>query len=133
MSIQQFFIYWALSEAALIFITWVFFSAVMRFQMLRDAGKLEFRHHPLRWIMAHVALWVGLVLDTLVNWRFCTVSGLEFPKEFLTTKRLNRWYNTPGNGLLTRWRRWLAGYFGDELLNDVDPSGEHIKKDGGDE
>lgn len=127
MSLREFFIYWAISEAALIFITWVFYAAVMRFRMLRDAGKLEFKRHPLRWAMAYTALAIGLVLDTLVNWRFCTIAGLELPKEFLTTARLNRWYGANGDGVLTRWRRWLAGYFGDELLNDVDPDGQHIK------
>lgn len=123
-----FFIYWLLTEVVLIFVTWVFFAAVMRFQMLRDAGKLEFSRHPLRWVMAHIALAIGLVLDTLVNWRFCTIAGMEIPKEFLTTARLNRWYGSTDTGLLARWRRWLAGYFGDELLDDVDPSGKHIKK-----
>lgn len=127
-NLQTYLLIWLTTEAVLIFITWVFFAAVMRFKMLHDAGRLQFKRHPLRWVLAHVALAIGLILDTLVNWRFCTVAGLELPHEFLTTSRLNRWYNNKGTGLLDRWRRWLATYFGDELLDEIDPDGKHIKE-----
>ncbi|HEY6019803.1 MAG TPA: hypothetical protein VIY48_07830 [Candidatus Paceibacterota bacterium] len=114
--------------ALMMYITWVFFTAIMRLREVRDAGKLAFWPHPVRFVFAYLTLSVGLMLDTAVNWIICTPLGLEFPGEFLTTARLNRWYSAPDDGkLITQWRRELAKWFGDELLNDIDPDGKHIK------
>lgn len=126
---------------AAIYITWVFYTAVMRLRMVRDAGKLTFKHTPVRVTFAYLTLFVGLILDTLVNLIICTVIGFELPKlelridlrtflkesEWLTTARLNRWYASTETNLIWRWRRGLAKLFGEELLDDIDPDGKHIK------
>lgn len=112
---------------ALMYATWVFFAAVMRLRDVRDAGKLVFSAHPVRFIFAYATLFIGLILDTLVNWLVCTVIGLELPKEFLTTARLNRWYSSTDESVIARYRKVLAKWFGEELLDDLDPDGKHIK------
>lgn len=111
----------------LMYITWVFFTAVMRLREVRDSGRLEFTNHPIRFIFAYVTLFAGLLLDTAVNWIICTVIGIEFPKEFLTTARLNRWYSSTNESGLARYRKLLAKWFGEELLDEIDPDGKHVK------
>jgi len=112
-------IYYILFALCLINATWIYFCAIMRLQMVRDAGQLQ---GIIRWI-AYPNLAIGLVLDTLLNWFIVSILLLELPQEFLTTKRLCRWYeNAP-----LSWRGKLAAWMGRALLNPIDPSGKHIK------
>ena len=92
----------------------------MRLQEVRDKGLLKGK---VLCAFAYPNLFVGLILDTLVNIFIMSVLFLELPHEFLTTARLCRWYETAP----LSWRGKLAVWFGDTLLNPIDPSGKHIK------
>ena len=98
---------------------WIYFLAIMHLREARDAGRLT----GFAKALGYFNLFIGLLLDTLVNFFVMTLLFLEFPKEFLTTARLCRWYETEP----TSWRGRLATWFGVILLNPFDPSGKHVK------
>ena len=120
---------WGLFSLLLIFLTWVFFLAVMRLREMRDAGKLAFKVNPILCIFAYVALIIGLLLDVLVNYIVATIVLLELPKpeELLTTARLCRWYHTADTGWYTRSVRMRFVRFGQAMLDSADTDGQHIK------
>lgn len=95
---------------------WVFYLAVMNLKRVRDTHGLSVAAK----IMGYPALYIGILLDFLVNVTVCTVLFLELPKETLVTSRLQRHANGKG------WRKSLAIWFGAALLNDFDPSGNHL-------
>jgi hypothetical protein len=119
---------WALLSFLLLNATWVYFGFIMRLRQVRDEGKLTFKNTPFAFALGYAHLFIGLVLDVLVNWVFCTIAGLEFPKEFLTTSRWIRWFDLPQTTLLNRWRKGVANWFSAHFLDDVDPDGNHIKR-----
>lgn len=107
--------------------TWVHFGFIMRLQMLRKIGKLNFKEHPVRFIIAYFVLYfIGFPLDVSTNILFSPMF-LELPQwhkgEILLTQRLCRHYE-PGSD---NWRSKRAYWIGEEFLNDVDPSGQHVK------
>ena len=127
-----------IASALLIWLTCVFFAAVMRYRQMRDAGQLEFKDNPLQFIQAYSATFAGLFLDTIVNLGPMTVLLVELPqlkggrnildKEWLTTARLCRWKNAPDDNLFTKyWRKAVIVRIGEWLLNAVDTDGIHIK------
>lgn len=118
---------WCAISLGLIFITWIFFLAIMRLREMRDAGKLAWKVSPILCVSAYLALAIGLVLDALVNWIICTVVLFEFPKEVLTTTRLNRWYHSTDTSWYTRNVRMWWVRFGQIMLDAADTDGQHIK------
>jgi hypothetical protein len=134
---------WELLIAApilLMYITWVFFTAVMRLRELRDARILTNQSNPVVWALSLFTLVCGLVLDALLRFTVCLVVGMEIPPvtwhkvwklniplpEMLTTFTLCRWYESPpGNWWNEKVRRPFA-HFGALLLNMVDTNGKHI-------
>lgn len=126
---MKYLLWYVMAMLALHVLTYWLFLAVMRLQEMRNAGHLTFMPHPARWVLAYFTLIVGLLSDTLLNWLWFSFAGFQPPREFLSTARLNDWYRAPEDGrLITEWRRSLASGYGDEFLNDADPSGAHIKK-----
>ncbi len=109
-----------IASLLLAWITWIFFCCVMRLQQVKDAGQLKGK---MLCAFAYPTLFVGLFLDTLVNWLVMTVVFLEFPQECLTTSRLCRLYEPESND----WRSRLAAWLGNVFLNPIDPSGRHVK------
>ena len=78
---------WTAISLTLFISTFIFYLAVLK---LRDSKDKIWRAHWLvRWI-SFAILFVGLVLDTLLNWVVMTVLFYEFPQEFLTTTRVVR-------------------------------------------
>jgi hypothetical protein len=120
---------WGLISLLLIFLTWVFFLAVMRLREMRDAGKLAFKVSPVLCVFAYVALIIGLILDVLVNYIVATIVLMELPKpkELLTTARLCRWYHTTDTSWYTRTVRIRFVRFGQIMLDSADTDGKHIK------
>ena len=106
--------------------TFVYYSAVMHWQEMRDSGKLNFKDDPVLVSICYWNLFKGLLLDTLLNWIVLTPVLCELPREFLTTARLCRWYNTIPTSRLDRWRLGVACWT-KIRLDKVDPSGVHIK------
>lgn len=95
---------------------WIMYVCVMRLQMLRDAGQLTMGIK----IFGYPTLFVGLLLDTVVNVVVCTVLFLELPREWTVSARL--WRHSQGSA---GWRRRLALVLRTQLLDNVDPRGYH--------
>lgn len=126
--VSELLIHWALLSFVLLQATWVYFGFIMRLKMIRDEGKLTFKSNPFAFVFGYIHLWIGATLDVLVNCVFCTIIGLEVPREFLTTARWIRWFDLPQTSLLNKWRKAIASFFAKEFLDDVDPDGNHIKR-----
>ena len=95
---------------------WVFYLAVMNLKRVRDAGKLS----PWALRFGYPVLFIGYVLDVLVNWFVVTLLLLEFPQETTVTARLKR-HNKDSDG----WRKAVVEFF-EPLLDPFDPDGNHI-------
>jgi len=93
-----------------------FYLAVMTLKRAKDASQLT------RTAMAfgYPVLFVGLVLDFLVNVLVLTVLLAELPREGTVTSRLKR-----HNATSTGWRKAVAAW-AEPLLDPFDPSGDHI-------
>ena len=101
---------------AAVWLLWVMFVAVMRLQMLRDAGQLTTGQK----IMVYPTLLLGLVLDFALNVVLCTLIFIELPREWTVSARLWR-HSTQGSG----WRKKAALLVRTQLLDTADPRGYH--------
>lgn len=96
--------------------TFIFYLAVMKLRDAQKSGLLECVHVSVH-RLGYAILFVGLVLDTLLNWILLTITFWELPKEFLSTTRIVRhkfrsygWRHTQS----VWWcRNWLTPF--DEL------------------
>lgn len=104
---------------ALVYLTWVHYLAIMRAQEVRDSGKLK----KVTEKVAIVMLGIGYLLDFTLNVTLGTLLFLEFPKEALLSPRVAR-HKLEGKG----YRKKLAGWICDNLLDPFDPSGCHCKE-----
>jgi hypothetical protein len=108
----------ALATLFSIWLLWVFYAAVMRLKMIRDAGGLEGKP----WVKAfgYSTLAVGLLLDLFVNVVAGSILFREAPREWTLSERLWRLSTGPEG-----WRqRWALG-IRVALLDVVDPEGIH--------
>ena len=105
----------ALSLAAF-YVLWILYLAVMGLKRVRDQGKLS----KLALYLGTPVLFVGYVLDAILNIVVMTVILLELPKELTVSERLKR-HNQDSGG----WRKSVALWF-EPLLDPFDPSGNHI-------
>ena len=96
---------------------WVFYLAVMSLQRALQNGTLS---QPAK-VLGTPVLVIGLILDALCNIVIMTILLLEFPQEWLVTKRLSRHIKKPG------WRCQVAYWICSNLLDTFDPSGKHCK------
>jgi len=97
-------------------ILWIIYAAVMRLKQVREAGKLT----PAMKVFGYPALALGLLVDFVVNMVFGTVVFLQLPREFTLSTRL--WNLSNGEpSWRQRWALWLRV----NLLDAIDPSGEH--------
>lgn len=94
----------------------VFYLAVMNLKRVRDLNQLTLFSK----IFGYPTLFIGLVLDFIVNSTVCTLLFLEIPQEFTVTSRLKRHKNES-----TGWRQAIAKWF-EPTLDPFDPSGDHI-------
>jgi len=98
---------------------WVYFVAVMHLKHLKEDGKLtggvKFMGYP--------ALIVGLILDLIVHLVIGTVLFLEPParSEWTLSARLWRLSNQDRD----TWRKRIALFLRQSLLDPVDPAGIH--------
>lgn len=118
---------WALSSLVLMYLTFVHFAAVMRIRELRDSGKISPRGTPLLWWTGMMVLAIGLTLDFLLNVWTASVVMLEFPREWLTSNRLDRWLHSSQTDWWTRVVRKRFVLMGQMLLDPVDTDGVHIQ------
>ena len=101
---------------AAFYVLWVLYLAVMNLKRVRDDGKLS----KLALWLGTPVLFVGYVLDAILNIVVMTVILLEWPRELTVSERLKR-HNKDAGG----WRKAVALWF-EPLLDPFDPSGDHI-------
>jgi hypothetical protein len=97
---------------------WVFYLAVMNLKRAGDAGQLT----KTAKIMGFPVLFVGLLIDFLVNIFVASFIFLELPQETLVTARLARHIKGPDS-----WRKKVAKWICSTLLDSFDPSGKHCE------
>ena len=98
------------------YVLWILYLAVMNLKRVRDAGKLS----KLALALGTPVLFVGYILDAVLNIVVMTVILLELPQELTVSERLKR-HNKDTGG----WRKAVALWF-EPLLDPFDPSGDHI-------
>ena len=112
------FVYYIAVSIGSMWLLWVFYLAVMNIKRAKDNNRL----HRIAYMMGIPVLVIGLLLDTFVNWTVMTVVFLEMPQEALVTSRLQRHFKDDP----TSWRGKFAKQFSEILLDEFDPSGNHI-------
>jgi len=102
---------------AIIYACWVCYVFVMALSRAKNRGTLS----KTALVLGSPLLVLGLILDVLVN-VLSSVIFLDYPREWLTTTRLQRYsdYNTD-------FRRTIALWIAHDLLDTFDPSGRHIR------
>jgi hypothetical protein len=63
---------------------------------------------------------VAIILDILANITIATVVFLDLPRELLITTRLQKYMKKD-----TGWRKKIAKYLCDHILDPFDPRGNH--------
>lgn len=101
-----------------LYLLWLFYLAVMCLKRAYDAGTIS---KPALYL-GYPILFLGLLIDLLVNVFVASVLLLEMPQELTVTARLGRLIRTD-NG----WRRRAALWFCSQLLDTFDPSGLHCR------
>lgn len=101
---------------AAFWVLWVLFLAVMNLNEAKIAGTLS------RAVLApaYLTLWIGLLVDFIVQVTFASVLWLELPREATVSARVARLIKS-GHG----YRHDLAVWFRDNLLKPFDRSGGH--------
>ena len=100
------------------YVLWILYLAVMNLQRARDNGTITRAAYRLGLPL----LYAGLLADFLVNVIPVSVLFLELPQEFLVTQRLTRHANSQSG-----FRKRLAVWFAQNLLDTFDPSGQHVR------
>lgn len=98
------------------YLLYVWYCAIMNIKRVRDAGKLTWFGK----VLGYPTLAIGLALDLFVNVTLMTVLLLELPQELTVTSRLKRHYRNSSG-----WRLAVVKFF-ESVLDDLDPSGDHI-------
>lgn len=104
---------------ALVPLTWVLYLAIMSLYRAKSEGKLSTAAKA----MGYPFLALGYLSDFLLNLTVGTVLFLELPREVLLSPRVAR-HKLEGKG----YRKVVAAYICDNLLDPFDPSGCHCKK-----
>jgi hypothetical protein len=99
--------------------TFALYAAVIMFRSALEQGRLKVISPSVMFIIKAI-LYVGLLLDGILNIIFLTVYFWELPKELLSTYRVKRWYWSTDD---TRNKR-KAIWFAKNWLLPIDP--EHM-------
>lgn len=95
---------------------WVFYAAIMRLKMVRDANGLTTAMK----VFGYPALVIGYVIDLVVNVVAGTIVFREMPREWTLSERLWRLSNGQES-----WRQKRALAIRVALLDAIDPAGIH--------
>jgi hypothetical protein len=105
---------WVTTVVSLFIGTFVCYVAIMKMREIKK--EIYALHWSVRWV-CYFILFVGLVLDTLLNWVVLTVAFIELPREFLSTHRVVRHkYHSTG------WRQKQAVWWCKHWLTPFDKS-----------
>ena len=105
-------VYSVLSTYAL----WIFYLAVMSLYRAQLNGTLS----KLALILGYPILFIGLLLDLIVNVFVATVFLLDIPRELTVSERMTRLVKSK-----SAWRRNSACWFCQKFLDVFDPNGKH--------
>ena len=103
------------------YLLWVFYLAVMNLKRCRDNGTLT----TVAKALAIPILLVGYVVEVLVQASIGTLLFLDPPREATLSGRLSRYWNDNIDD--QNWRKRLAGWMKEHLLDPFDPDGKHIR------
>ncbi len=112
---------WTALFILVFFLTFVFYAAVIKFRSIRDSGLLSTLSPSVQNLM-YAALYLGEVLDLILDWLFLSIYYWELPKEILSTSRVKRWYWSEEDTRNKRKSIWFAKNF----LLPIDP--HHMDK-----
>jgi hypothetical protein len=99
------------------YVTWVMYLAVMTLERSRNANALP---KP-AYYLGLPLLYVGLVVDFLLNVTVASVLFIEIPHEWTVSARTKRHFFEPSG-----WRHAIAVWLAHNLLNPFDPAGAHV-------
>lgn len=100
----------------LLWVFWAFYVLVMGIYRAHLSNRLGI----VNYILCAPFVLIGLFLDVFVNLMIAPFIFLDPPHEWLVTTRLTK-YRTSDS----LWRRSIAAYICDNLLDIFDPSGNH--------
>lgn len=103
----------------LIYVTWLLFVALMGLRAAKLAGKLS---KPV-FVLALPAIAAGVLCDVLLQ-IVSTPLWFDVPREWLLTKRLDRYLSIPNPTGLNTYRQYVAKWVCSNML-DVFESGGH--------
>ena len=104
----------AVSFVVLLVTVFALYVSIMKMREIKET--IYTLHWPVRWACYSI-VFVGVILNTALNWIFLTVAFVELPHEFLSTDRVIRHLRHS-----TGWRQKRAKYFCDNWLSPFDPS-----------
>lgn len=99
-----------------LWVFWGLYVLIMGVYRAHLAGRLT----KTTLVLSLPFLALGYLVDIIANIAIASIVFFELPKEFLVTTRLQR-YNRTGTG----WRKSLATWICDNLLDVFDPTGSH--------
>lgn len=97
-------------------VLWVIYAAMMRLKQVRDAGKLTLAMK----VLGYPVLFLGLLIDFVLNAIPGSILFLEFPREYTLSERL--WRHSQES---TGYRQKVAEVIRVNLLDAIDPEGIH--------
>lgn len=100
----------------LLWVFWAFYVLIMGIYRAYLAKRLGL----VNLILGAPFVLVGLFLDAFVNLVIAPIIFFDSPREWLVTTRLIRYRNCD-----SAWRRNIATFICDNLLDVFDPSGNH--------
>jgi hypothetical protein len=99
-----------------LWVFWALYVFTMGVYKAHLAGKLK----GLNLILAYPIVFFALLVDVFFNLVVSSVVFLELPREWLVTSRLQRYMAGPAS-----WRRTIAVYICDSVLDIFDPQNNH--------
>lgn len=104
---------WSCISAVLFVLTFIFYLAITNLRDVEKSGALNKVNWSVRWT-CYAILFMGLILDALLNWVFLTVTYLEFPREYLSTARVvrHKYHSRGWRHSQSLWwcRNWLSPF-----------------------
>lgn len=108
-----------LAELLAIPVLWLFYLAVMNLSGVKKSGGLN---SPAKAI-GYLIFVIGYLLDVIINVATVSFIFLDPPRQWTVSQRLQQYVDgRPG------WRRNLALWFANNLMNPFSPGGPHIKR-----
>lgn len=100
------------------YILWIAYLAIMNLKKARDENTLT----KFTYYFSFPLLFMGYLLDIIINFLVGTVVFVDLPREFTLSSRLSRYVDDQPKS----WRADVAKVLAKNLLDPFDPDGKHI-------